>query len=124
MQTSLLPLWEQLLLNAVGPLVTVVLGSVAVGGTVSWLQKRREARQALRDLTVDMFQVAFAFYTRVEDARRRRRYKEPEPSGRELEAAYQEFAVAGRSIEARLRVAASDEKTVKRRWLWHWVLDS
>jgi hypothetical protein len=63
-----------------------------------------------------MFRVGFSFYHRVESARRQRQYHEPEPSAEELDAAYQAFAVAGRSIEARLRVAGSDENTVETRW--------
>ena len=116
-------LWEQLLLNAVGPLVTVLLGSVAVDGTVAWLQRRREARQAVRDLTVEMFQVAYCFYVSVEEARRRRTYGEPEQPVEKLDEAFQEFAVAARSVEARLRVAGSNEKPVETRGTWHCVLD-
>jgi len=38
-------------------------------------------------------------------------------------AAYQEFTVAGRGIDARLRVADADGNIARRRWLWHCVLD-
>lgn len=118
------PFWEQILLNAIGPVVTVALGTLVIGSTVAWLQRRREARQTLRDLTVDMFQVAFAFYTCVEVARRQRQYHEVETPAQDLDAAYQEFVVAGRSIEARLRVASPhQESQVNTRWLWHCVLD-
>jgi len=91
-----------MLLNATGPVVTVALGTLAIGSRVAWLQRRREARQTLRELTVDMFQVAFTFYACVDAARRQRQYHEAEPPVQDLDAAYQEFVVAGRSIEARL----------------------
>lgn len=96
---------------------------MAIGSTVAWLQRRREARQTLRELTVDMFQVAFTFYACVDAARRQRQYHEAEPPVQDLDAAYQEFVVAGRSIEARLRVAGSEQDIVDTRWLWHCVLD-
>lgn len=112
-----------MLLSSVGPVVTVVLGGVLVGGVVSVLQRRHESREAFRDLTVDMFQIAYGFYVQLEDARRRRRYGEPESTGAELDAAFQDFVVAGRTTEARLRVAGTDDDTVRTRWSWHCVLD-
>jgi len=74
-----------------------------------------------------MFAVAYGFYVGVEAARRQRRYQEPEPSAAELNAAYLQFATAGRSIEAPLRLAQSGDRsaevTAETRWLWHCVLD-
>ncbi|GAA1993567.1 hypothetical protein GCM10009817_39840 [Terrabacter lapilli] len=114
---------QQVLLNLVGPALTIVVGTVAVGGLVSWLQRRRESRLDRQNLTVEMFQIAYGFYIPVEDARRRVRYGTPEPASEVLDSAFQEFRVAGRTIEARLRVPEQGDEQVTSRWVWHCVLD-
>lgn len=114
---------QQMVLNLVGPALTLVVGTVAVGGLVSWLQRRRETRVERHQLTVEMFQVAYGFYIPIEDARRRVHYGTPDPRLEVLESAYQEFRVAARTIEARLRVTDQGDEQVTSRWVWHCVLD-
>jgi hypothetical protein len=117
------PFWEQALLNAIGPLVAVIVGGVVIAGVASLLQKRREQRQIDRELTVDMFRIAYGFYRLVEDARRRSQYGEGEPQVEVLDHAYSEFAVASRTAEARLRVVPQEGSSATARWLWHSIAD-
>ena len=46
---SQLPLWDRLLVAAVGPLVTVLIGGLVVWGVTSTVQRRREQADRVRD---------------------------------------------------------------------------
>src|SRR3954447_782626 len=43
------PLWDRLLVAAVGPLVTVLIGGLVVWGVTSTVQRRREQADRVRD---------------------------------------------------------------------------
>ncbi len=70
-----------------------------------------------------MFQVAYGFYTPVEDERNRIHYGTSKPGSEKLDSTFEQFRIAGRTIEARLRVPAQGSEDNTSRWLWHCVLD-
>lgn len=126
---AVLPFWQQLVLNAVGPLISVIVGSLIVGVLVQWItrraQNRREDRQ-LRDQligrvteTASLLHFEIQRYFRAKNRERRSR-KELVALQQELEQAFLTCRREGTVLENRLLAYfASDEP----RRLWHQVID-
>jgi hypothetical protein len=109
---------EELVKAAIGPAVTVLLGTVLIGSLAAlyrqWDQDRRAAQQLRRDLIDDMTRSAGSLWMQCAVSER-----EPETRAA-LTRRYMHSRVQGEVIESRLR-SHYDSDTPSR--LWHAVMD-
>lgn len=113
------PFWKEAILAGIGPIVAAILGGLAVGLIVQYVQNRREFLTFSTALSLDMMQIAYGFYTRLIEVIRQEHYGQ-EVSSAELPARFEEFRIAARVVEAKLHAYFSDEEA---RYLWHGVVD-
>ena len=70
--------WQQAALNAVGPLLTVCLGSLLVAGVASWVSRRSQDRRLQHELreslVAEMALVAYDLYFRCSHLERGQRH--------------------------------------------------
>jgi len=123
------PFWQSILLEAVGPLVTVIVGTVIVGSIAELItrraQERREDYQTRMRLIDRMTETASALYLATQ---RFWRARDREKVGDErlklmrieMDAQYQATRVAGEVLERQLRILFSTDRP---RLLWHSTTD-
>ena len=130
--------WKQAALNAVSPIVAALLGGLVVSILVQQAQLRRERQQLRSTLSFEMMKTAYGFYFPLIELVRAQHYATSDSSVRRLRLVsrpahrivavdisdlpqrYEDFRIAARVIEERLRVSFPDAEV---RWLWHGVVD-
>jgi hypothetical protein len=122
--------WEELLLQAVGPLVTAVVGTLIIGTFVAWITRRAQDRRADNELRLqligEMTEAASGLYMATQHFWRKKEREEGVSAEelaqerKELDQQYREARVAGEKIERQLQ--AYFETNVPRRH-WHAAID-
>ncbi len=124
-----LPFEQALAVQAVGPLITILLGSLIVGPVIAWItaqsQRRREDYRLREELTVAMTEIASAMYLATQRywrARDRQRVEGEKLSDlREwLEEQYHFNRIRGEALEVRLRTMFRSDVA---KWHWHATMD-
>jgi hypothetical protein len=109
--------WDKVIIAAVGPLVGAIVGSLLVGGLVSFIadriQRRRLDAELREKLIVEMTQAAGPLYFQTQRYWRAKSSNSPVKQATaeqqaalrlSLDECYQDSRVAGDAIEARLRI--------------------
>jgi len=110
---------QQVQLAILTPVVAAIFGGVFVGLVIQHYQGRREFLTVRTNLSIDMMQDAYAFYTRLIEVVRQRHYGQ-DVRDASLSDQYIEFRIAARVIESKLHAYFPDEEA---RYLWHGVVD-
>jgi len=133
-------MWEKVLVQAVGPLVTAVVGTLIIGTFVAWITRRAQERRAdsqakeekLRaenqirlQLISQMTEAASGLYITTQSYWRK---KDIEKAGseelaqhrKELDQQYRATRIVGEVIERRLEVYFSSSES---KMLWHATMD-
>ncbi len=133
-------MWEKVLVQAVGPLVTAVVGTLIIGTFVAWITRRAQERRAdsqakeekLRaenqirlQLISQMTEAASGLYITTQSYWRK---KDIEKVGseelaqhrKELDQQYRATRIVGEVIERRLEVYFSSSES---KMLWHATMD-
>ena len=138
--TTSMDFWQKVVLQAVGPLVTAVVGTLIVGTFVAWITRQAQERRAdsqLREerirsdnqlrlqLIAQMTDAASALYMTAQNYWRKKdrenvRGEELLEHRRVLEKQYRESRIAGEVIERRLDAYFSTDEP---RLLWHGTMD-
>src|SRR5262245_13665628 len=118
------PFWQQLILNAVGPLTTVVLGGLVVGAIANFLarpaQHPREAWQIGRELLDESTEVGTGQYFLIQQMRGKANLPAGMDSGGERQdfsSAWFDYRVRGEVL--RWRFVAHFAKDSPLTWHWH-----
>ncbi|MGC1283154.1 MAG: hypothetical protein WA895_09500 [Streptosporangiaceae bacterium] len=133
--------WRQAALNAISPVLAAVLGGLVVSLIIQRVQDRRATLKQQEDLqrselrqqeelqraeteqrtqiSLEMMRIAYSFYARLIELTRIEHHTGEIHLG-DLPDHYQEFRIAARVLEERLRVYFPNGET---RWLWHGAVD-
>ncbi len=123
------PFWQSILLEAVGPLVTILVGTVIVGSIAELItrraQERREDYQTRMRLIDRMTETASALYLATQRYWRGRDREQADQARMtglrlEMDAQYQATRVEGEVLERQLLILFS---TAEPRLLWHSTMD-
>lgn len=119
------PLWERLLVAAVGPIVTAVLALFVVNWVTALAQRRREASETRESLAAELTECGNTLYFGLQGFWRAARNVSvaDRSTARELEVArvkldelYQRHRVTGKVLEQRLRIYYEDPGPAQH---WH-----
>lgn len=123
------PFWQRAILALIGPLFTVIGGSLVVGPIVARIteraQRRRQDRELREQIIVEMTQTASAIYLETQRYWRATQ-RESTPGERlaalrdSLDERYHAARVSGEALETRLRIYFSDDAP---RQAWHATMD-
>jgi hypothetical protein len=133
--------WRQAALNAISPVLAALLGGLVVSLIIQQVQDRRTTLKRQEDLqlselkqqeelqraateqrtqvSLEMMRIAYSFYARLIELTRIEHHEGEMRLG-DLPHHYQEFRIAARVLEERLRVYFPNGET---RWLWHGAVD-
>jgi len=118
------PFWQLVILQSIGPLITVLIGTLAIGLLASRItaraQQRREDQQLRHDLIVEMAETASALYLATQRYWRARDRDNATADQLQtlrtwLDERYHEIRVRGQALETRLGVAFRF-RDAKRHW--------
>jgi hypothetical protein len=117
--------WQKIVIAAVGPGISVLLGSLAVGLFVTWFTDRARQRQAVdakrERFVVKMSTIASTFYIEsVHFLRDKADGLVTQEDRTKLDESYRTFRVAADALEEQLRVCFGDDGP---RALWHAATD-
>lgn len=124
-----LPFEQVLIIQAVGPLITVLLGTMIVGPVVAWItassQRRREDHQLREGLIVSMTEIASAMYLATQRywrARDRQKLRGQKLIDMEewLGEQYHLNRIRGEALEVRLRTIFRSDAARRH---WHATMD-
>jgi hypothetical protein len=123
------PFWQLAVLQAIGPLITVFVGSLAIGllaaGITSRAQRRREEQQLRHDLIVGMAETASALYLATQRYWRARDREKVSADQLQvlrswLDERYHESRVRGEALQTRLQVVFGFGQARRH---WHATMD-
>jgi hypothetical protein len=118
------PFWQLAILQSIGPLITVLIGTLAIGFLASRItaraQQRREDQQLRHNLIVEMAEAASALYLATQRYWRARDRDKATADQLQtlrtwLDERYHEVRVRGQALETRLGVAVQF-RDAKRHW--------
>ena len=103
------PLWQLVLLQAIGPMITVLFGTWAIARIIARTQRRREEQQLRHDLIVGIAETARSLYLATQ---RYSRARDNDELGAEqlhalrtwLDERYRECRGRGKALQKRLEV--------------------
>src|SRR5438094_879726 len=108
---------QQLALNAIGPAIAVVFGSIFAAGLIAWLTRRAQDRReerALRDRLInEVTEKASALHFEIQRFYRARtapRHDDLKVRRQDLDATYAESRLAGVVLENRLLAYFADDE--------------